>query len=143
MTDHLAAIQAGNVTKTNIIGIRKALNAMDRRSRGYSTGPTCPQLTFEECDEILGALYRHKPKVTGELHDSGIKVLRNRRYAKRLAPYAEIIASDDLAFKLIDFEDVARGYYVPIYEAASAKGSFAFRNVAWQSGGDGPEIVAD
>jgi hypothetical protein len=137
---HMAAIVSGEVTKTNIIGIRKALNANSRRERGYSIGRCSPQLTFEQCDELLSAIHKYQPRVVGELHDGGIAVLRNKRYAKQLAAYAPLIATV-VYFRLVDWQEWKDGYWTPVWEAVSPDKSFHFVNVPWQSGGNGPEIV--
>lgn len=137
MQKHLAAIQAGEVTKTNVIGIRKALNHVDRLSRGWSGNRSCA--TPEETDAVMAAIWEREPRVVGDLHDTGRKVLQNKRYRKRLAGVQDVI--DALtAFHLVDFEEVGRGYYVPVYVARSPVGEFRFVNVPWQSGGDGPEV---
>jgi len=137
MNKHLVAILQGVVDKSNVIGIRKALNAADRRRRGLSVSSTAPKLTLVECDELEMALRVHEPRVTGPLVESGLARLRNRRYRKRLASVADVIANLT-HFCLVGFEDGT-----PIYRACagSADNSFLFKNVAWQSGGDGPELV--
>lgn len=40
---HMAAVQSGTVTKTNIIGIRKLLNGSIRRAQGWSVGMSTPK----------------------------------------------------------------------------------------------------
>lgn len=151
---HLAAVKAGKVTRTNIIGIRKLLNGAVRRAAGWSVGMTAPLGTLDQADEILTAIRKHQPRVTGELHASGLKVLRNPRHAKRLADYADSIAAAD-HFRLVDFDQLGRdgAYSVPIYALWSTvppKGdaldggtyeALRFRNIPWQSGGNGPEII--
>ena len=105
---------------------------------------------------MLEMAHKYRPRVADELHEGGLKVLRNRRYAKRLEPFAASIAALD-HFRLVGFEDISRRgdgtHNVPVYAAWSTippKGdaldggtyeAFRFRNVPWQSGGDGPEIV--
>lgn len=151
---HLAAIERGEITRSNVIGIRKLLNGSARRAAGWFVGMTTPLGTLEQADAILDAIRKHRPRVAGELHDGGLKVLRNPRHAKRLAPYADSIAAAD-HFRLVDFEQMGRddAYSVPIYALWSTvppKGdaldggtyeAFRFRNIPWQSGGNGPEIV--
>ena len=140
---HIDAIAAGEVTKTNIIGLRKALNAMGRRRRGFSTSATSPKATDNDINLALTMIYRDRPKVTGELHDSGIKLLQSKRYAKRLAEYADVIAWPS-HFELCGFDQLGRygDHSVPIYRLVGQNGgSFRFRNIPWQSGGNGPEIV--
>ena len=138
MQKHLAAIQAGEVTKTNVIGIRKALNHVDRMSRGRPGN--CSSATPAETDAVMSAIWETQPRVTGDLHESGLEVLRSPRYRKRLASVQPVIDALE-SFHLVDYDEVAGGYYVPVYEARSPGGSFTFRNVPWQSGGDGPEVL--
>jgi hypothetical protein len=142
-TNHLDAIKAGEVTKTNVIGIRKAINTAWRRSRGYSVSTTAPKLTDEEVAEIEAALVKHQPKVAGDLHASGLKLLTSPRYKKRLAGISSILDTLE-SFHLIGFDRIGRNgcNSVPVYKARNAMGdAFTFRNIPWQSGGDGPEVI--
>lgn len=143
MRNHIADIKAGTVTKTNVIGIRKALNA-DARRVNHPSMRSCtdPKISHKALGAIIDALATRKPIVTGELHESGLKLLRSKRYAKRLAPVADIIA-DLESFRLIGFDDHgSHGQrYAPIYRATGAGKYFDFWNIPWQSGGDGPEIL--
>lgn len=135
---HLDAIALGAITKTNIIGIRKALNEYSRRCNRWSVNRV---VTAEEADAIMSAIYKHQPKVSGELHETGLKLLRDKRYKKRLAGVAHII-DDASTFHLVDFEEHDSAHFVPVYRLQSTGGAyFDFRNVPWQSGGNGPEIV--
>ena len=132
---HLAVVKSGNVTKSNVIGIRKAFNEFSMRS--YSRSTTAPQWTLEQVNAMEHALERYKPRVTGELHETGLTLLRSKRYAKRLAPVANIIA-EICYFELIRFDpinpDARTCKWVPVYGAVSRGGrSFAFRNIPWQS----------
>lgn len=141
--NHLADIKAGTVTKTNVIGIRKALNAASRTDNNWSNGCTSPRLTWIELDVILSALHSDQPIVTGELHETGVAQLTSKRYRKQLSEFADVIADID-HFRLVAFEpiDPRETHWTPIYRCIGANGhSFAFRNVPWQSGGNGPEIV--
>lgn len=153
---HLKAIAAGVVTKTNVIGIRKALAHVDRLRMGYSGNRS--NVTREEADAIEQALLESRPTVTGELVETGKRLLQSPRYAKRLADFAPALARID-HFRLIRFDRVqyqrGLGTLVPVY-AVWAKVPpcigpdpfppgvtyevFVFRNVPWQSGGNGPEI---
>lgn len=135
MNKHLEAILRGVVDKSNVIGIRKALNAAERRASGYSVSSTAPKLTADECTAIEAALAEHEPRVIGELVASGMDRLRNPRYRKRLASVADVVANLT-HFCLVGFDDGT-----PIYRACSATGSFLFKNVSWQAGGDGPELM--
>ena len=139
---HLDAIRAGEVTKTNVIGLRKLINATDRALSGYSTSVTACTVTFGELQEIRDALDEHRPRVTGALHDSGLALLKSPRYAKRMMHQRALI--DRIAsFHLVRLDEFnGQGNYVPIYQVRDASGSplFTFRNISWQSGGNGPEI---
>lgn len=137
---HMKAICSGEVGKTNVIGLRKVLNHTWRIQRGWSGNRV--NVTPEEAGQLESALERCQPKVTGELHASGLKLLQDRRYRKRLEPVADIIANLD-CFRLIGFTEAGdtNGHHVPVYRAIAKDGKkFTFYNVAWQSGGDGPQL---
>lgn len=143
---HLTAIHAGAVTKSNVIGIRKILAHVDRLRGGWSGNRS--NATPDEADALERALGACRPIVKDpQLHASGLALLRSRRYAKRWTPEQAAIIADLSTFQLMRFERVNRGKgsaIVPVYRAATAKNaSFAFMNIPWQSGGDGPEIVRD
>jgi hypothetical protein len=127
---HLAAIESGNVTKTNVIGIRKALNAAWRISRGYDGGRS--NATPQDAAALLEALEKRRPIVRYKLHESGVRLITGKRYAKRLAPVADKIAAL-MGFSLVGFEDVGRGHHIPIYEAWGYAGKFLFRVIPWQA----------
>lgn len=148
---HLAAIEAGKVTKSNVIGIRKILNHVARLRNGYSGNRS--NAAPADADALCAAIWRKRPRVAGELHDSGLKVLQSPRYKKRLASVADIIA--DLShFELVAFPHYDSGYFytAPIYRAVARDGrGFNFRNLPWQavaySSGDdltsGPVILPE
>jgi len=140
---HLAAIESGRVTRTNIIGLRKALNMDARRSAGWSIGVTAAKITSEELEHLLHLIATTHVIAHGDLHEAGLKVLRNKRHAKKWdATQAAIIEKFD-HFRLVRFDWIgARGEHcVPVYRAYGAGlQSFTFRNIPWQSGGKGPEI---
>lgn len=91
-----------------------------------------------------------RPTVAGELHESGLKVLRNRRYAKRWNDMQRAIINYPLlTFRLLRFDRVGR-YSVPVFLAVGDErmGSFAFRNIPWQTAyyaglDDGPRVVPE
>ena len=142
---HIAAIKAGEVTRTNVIGLRKALNNHERQERGYSVSVTATNIKPEERDLILDKLLPNSPPIVrGELHDTGIALLKNKRYAKQLERVADIVTNLD-HFRLVGFDYI--GQYgdktTPVYRAYDTKGnSFPFCNVPWQSGGHGPEVLS-
>lgn len=140
---HMAAVQSGVVEKTNVIGIRKAINSMEQ---GRETDTTT-QAIFQ----LEQAIAERRPTVAGALHDSGLKVLRNPRYAKRWTQRQQLTISNLDHFELLRFDRIGRGfrYSVPVYRAVSRSGgSFAFRNIPWQTAwtmnlDDGPRVVPE
>lgn len=141
---HLAAVQSGKVDKTNIIGIRKAINELERARDN----------TAEMIDvvfELEQAIVEQRPTVAGALHESGLKVLRNQRYAKRWTARQQLTIANLDHFELIRFDRLGANwrYSVPVYRVVSRSGgSFAFRNIPWQTAwtaglDDGPRVVAE
>lgn len=144
MASHLAAINGGTVTKTQVIGIRKAINHVERIRAGFSGNRS--NATAEELFEIEKRLRMREPIVTGELHTSGLKLLRDPRYAKRFDERQRcVIEASDAHFQLVRYDRCGRRgeYAVPVYRIIGGSGNFLFRNIAWQSGGVGPEIVPE
>lgn len=129
---HVDAINKGAVTSSNVIGLRKAINAAERRKRGYSVGRSSPQATAADILLALQAIKLKEPRVTGELVDSGKRLLQSRRYAKRLESVADIVA-DLEGFRLVRFDWINDSQVVPVYRAMSRRGSFTFRNIPWQT----------
>lgn len=133
---HMAAIRSGFITKTNVIGIRKALNTASRIGYGYSTSATAPRVTPREAIALEMVLEATEPQVIGDLHDSGLKVLRNPRYRKRFNEKQHGIIDRLHHFKLVRFDYIGRNGFqcVPVFRAVDATGqSFHFRNIPWQS----------
>lgn len=140
---HYDAIKAGQVTKTNIIGLRKFINRMERWGNGWS-GHKLTESDANDIFDVEQSLQRVSPVVVGELHDSGLALLRSPRYKKRWDDYQRSVIDELCAFRLVRFERIgSRGQYaVPVYNAVGFNGrSFLFWNIPWQSGGNGPEIV--
>lgn len=145
LTIHLDAIRSGEVTKTNVIGMRKAINMVARKSSGGSVPETCPD--WRDMEELEEALYAASPRVApGELHDGGLKVLRNPRYRSRWSKAQAAIIADLDHFELVRYDMLGkRGEYAqPVYRAVDTQGAaFVFVNVPWQSGGRGPEVLSE
>ena len=140
---HLAAINSGLVTKTNVIGLRKLINGMERMQAGWSVSKALARSVDDFCAyDVEELLERRKPFVAGELVQSGIDLLRSKRYRKRLERVRAIV--DDIrSFQLIRFDRIGRRgeYAVPVYRCNSWAGEFFdFRQIPWQSGGKGPDI---
>jgi hypothetical protein len=122
---------------------RGRLLADARRSSGWSTSSTAPKMTSDQVWDLVEAIEDARPRVTGELHETGLAQLQSRRYRKQLASVADLVA-DIVEFRLVGFEMTGRRgeYAVPRYRAIASNGKgFDFINIPWQSGGNGPELV--
>ncbi|NJS14064.1 MAG: hypothetical protein HC788_04910 [Sphingopyxis sp.] len=113
---HLDAIRAGVVDRSNVIGLRKLINASERQAAGYSVSVTACTISGDDLLTIENALATCKPIVTGDLHETGLKLLRSPRYAKRLQWQQTHIARIH-AFRLVRFDRIgARDLQsVPVY----------------------------
>lgn len=130
---HRTAVMAGVVSKANVTGIKKLINAAERREQGYSTSSTAPKATVTETLELRRLIAEREPAVAVDLHASGLKVLRNPRYAKRWNERGRAIIDRLSSFRLVGFDIVGHGNAVPVYRAISRLGpSFIFRNIPWQ-----------
>lgn len=142
---HLAAIRSGLVSKTNVIGIRKACNAANRRAAGYSVSCTAPKVTASEVWAALDLIRELRPRVDAALHASGAAILNSKRYAKRWGAHERAVIAGLSHFELAGFDCLPSPNDLqvsPVYRAVAKDGaSFRFWNIAWQSGGDGPEVI--
>lgn len=138
---HMKAICEGYVTKSNVIGLRKVFNHQARLDR-YRSGDRI-NVKPQEVDDLMSALERLQPKVVGELHDSGVKLLQSKRYRSRFTDAQRAIIADIDCFRLVGYLEVGNlWHHVPAYRVIGKNGDkFTFYNVPWQSGGNGPEIV--
>lgn len=130
----MAAIEAGAVTKTNVIGIRKAINHVERLRHGWSGNRS--NVTAEEADTIEAALKAREPRVAGELFLSGLDILESPRWRDRFTGNERDIIEDLDVIKLVRFDRFGRNgeYSVPVYRALGRSGdSFLYRNIPWQS----------
>ncbi|TXH49163.1 MAG: hypothetical protein E6Q97_23240 [Desulfurellales bacterium] len=143
---HLEAIKSGAITKTNVIGLRKAVNTFAKQSRGWSTGCTSPIVSRKDLLEINQAIALNEPRVSRELDASGRKVLQDRRYRKHWTEsQARIIATLD-HFRFVGFHEIDRAHFVPIYKAIAPGGSFNFIVIPWQTAyafglQSGPQVI--
>lgn len=130
---HKAAILRGEITKTNVIGIRKALNHAARLCDGFSGNRS--NVTVAEARELHRLLIAREPRVVGDLHETGLKVLRSRRWRNRFTDRQAIIIERLDHFRLVGFDQLDTGlHHVPVYRAVSRSGwDFCFRNIPWQS----------
>lgn len=136
MNKHAKAIEAGEVTRSNVIGLKKAISADNRRRQGWSVSQTAPKLRGVELSKTLGRLTVVQPRVTGELVESGRKALADRRYRSRLkkAGALDIVDSGIAGFRLVDFWTEGDAGPYPVYEAQGCNGrAFAFYHVPWQA----------
>ena len=139
---HLAAIESGQIDRGNVTGIRKLVSSSIKASRGWRVGGGQAKASLEDVESVLSAIMERKPLATGDLHDNGQKVIRNRRHRRALEGVASI-ADTVTGFRLVDYELRGRigDYFVPIWRAESPAGWFDFINIPWQSGGNGPEVL--
>lgn len=143
---HMKAIKSGTIDKTTVIGMRKALNAIEKADRFGGSWANPKGMTAEQVCELHIAIQHIKPMIAkdSDLHKSGVKVLQSKRYRKRIAQTAlasEIVATIE-RFELVDFEMYDDVHFTPVYRVTGANGNrFRFRNVPWQAGGNGPEVV--
>lgn len=140
---HADSIRSGKIDRSNVIGLRKALNAYERRLRGYSVSRTQTIMSDAERQEFESLLASVRPSVSLQLYESGFVMLKNPRYRKQLASVADTIA-DLQDIKLVGFyrHNGRMLNYTPVYRACDSKGkSFAFYCVPWQSGGNGPRLI--
>lgn len=100
---HTAAVTAGTVEKTNVIGIRKAINAIERG--GFSDKEIDALFKLEE------TIAERRPVVAGALHESGLKVLRNPRYKNRWTEAQREIIGGLHYFQLVRFDRPASAEY--------------------------------
>jgi hypothetical protein len=153
---HMRAICGDAVTKSNVIGLRKILNAQARKDAGLSISRVAPAVTAKEVADLVRAMEERQPRVVGELHDSGVKLLRAaaKRYRSRFTEETRAAMESVAYFRLIGFVAHSDLQFVPAYRVFSAAGParegygegqprphFAFYNPSWQSGGNGPEIL--
>lgn len=130
---HLASIESGKITRSNIIGIRKAFNAFEK-SRRWGGSWKAPAMTADEYSRAESLIDRFHPTALGELHEGGLKVLRNPRYAKRWNEREQRIIAGAARFDLIRFDWLNATHCVPVFRVISRDcESFAFRNVPWQT----------
>lgn len=147
MARHLAAIQSGNVTKTNVIGLRKAINHVARLEAGLSGNRS--KATGAEVREALDALARLEPLVRGDLHESGVRLISSARWRKRFSEAERAVIASLEGFRLVRFDWIDSYHVTPVYRACGAAGSFLFRNVPWQTAlyvadaESGPEVVRE
>lgn len=79
-------------------------------------------------------LEHYKPLVCGDLHESGLRVLQSRRYAKRWTDEQRAIIADAAAFRLVRFDWLDSLHCNPVYQVETADGrAFCFRVVPWQT----------
>lgn len=142
---HIAAIQSGNVTKTNVIGLRKALNHIARLEEGWSGNRS--NATPEEVAEAVAALAAREPLVRGDLHASGVRIVTSPRWWRRFNQRQHEVIRTLHGFRLVRFDYVDSTHVTPVFRAVGETGDFLFRNVPWQTvafggeGESGPQVV--
>jgi hypothetical protein len=139
---HIAAIRH-TVTRSNIIGIRKALNAFHRNVNGWSISCTSPVWTYDMFRQAMDAVQRYQPVISGDMHESGIATLQRavRRYKGRFNAAQSAIIADIWHFRLAGWHLDDNNYY-PVIRVTARNGEwFDFINIPWQSNSNGPTVV--
>jgi hypothetical protein len=130
LSRHHAAITMGNVTKTNVIGLRKLFNAAARLEAGHDAREN---VNGAQIAVLRDALALHEPWVAGELVASGLKLLSSPRWRKRFNDAEQAVIADLDGFKLVRFDWIDSLHVTPVYRACGRNGgSFLFRNLPWQ-----------
>lgn len=138
MQKHLDAIAAGSVTATNVIGLRKAANHVARLRAGWSGNRS--SATQAEVDAAFDALAKYEPVVRGDLHASGVRLLTNKRWAKRFDAAQTDVIRTLHGFRLVRFDLIDAAHVTPVYRACGETGSFLFRNIPWQTVSFRPDL---
>jgi hypothetical protein len=140
---HMTAIADKRIERTNIIGMRKMINVSLRADYGLSNSPMATVVPISDIDSLYQAIYNNRPTVLGELHDSGVKLLQNRRYKNRWTSAQQFTIDRIAQFQLVDWFSVGRFHVTPVYRVIGFDGvPFDFHNLSWQSGGNGPTVVS-
>jgi hypothetical protein len=140
---HMMAIANKQIERTNIIGMRKMINASLRADHGLSTSRCSTVVPMSDIDSLYRAIYHSCPIVLGELHDSGVKLLQDRRYKSRWTPAQQFTIDRIAQFQLVNWYNFDRFHVTPVYRVIGFDGApFDFHNLAWQSGGNGPKVVS-
>lgn len=144
------AINSGVVGERFIRGMAKALNAGDRRARGYSTSMTATKLSSAQLQTLLEMVQTEKPRIEPGQAAKGLAYLMDHCWT----PKGKLRASCNLSgacrehlasythFTLEGFSDAGGNcaYYLPIYRVHGKTGSFSYTMRSWQAGGSGPEV---
>ena len=99
MQRHLDAIKAGQVTATNVIGIRMGANHVARLREGWAGNRS--NATPAEVEAVFSALAEHEPLVRGDLHASGVRIVYSKRWAKRFGPVETEVIRTLHGFRLV------------------------------------------
>lgn len=141
---HWHAITARKVvSRSNIIGIRKALNNAARWEAGWSCNKG--MIDPERAAQLLSAVYRHIPAVDGQQLAFGRAYLRKPRNMRKLTDYQrDIVTSDAPLIFLVDYLEGPNRTFRPVFrvERLYGGGHFCYTVTPWQAGGDGLEVVS-
>jgi hypothetical protein len=150
---HMAQLDTGYYPEGFIQGLRKAMHNRDRKSLGWSTSKSFSGMTSEEIDALLDRISFESPVITPEQAAKGLawlldkwKTPKGRERKNNPFSSREISVLENFRrFRLVDFYNVSQAMmalYVPVYRVEAHDGSsFDYYAAAWQSGGNGPEII--
>jgi hypothetical protein len=150
---HMAQLDTGYYPEGFIQGLRRAMHNRDRKSLGWSTSKSFSGMSSDEVDTLTSRISSEKPVITPEQSAKGLAWLMSkwktpRGQERKRNPFnvkQQQVLENFRRFRLIGFEDISgamMALYVPIYRVESLAGnSFDYYAAAWQSGGNGPEII--
>lgn len=152
---HLREIESGIYSHGMVRGLCKAGATLDRIQSRLSVGPTATKMTFNEFDKLVSLLGVRKPLAEKARQDMAVKLLLNLQFTPKgaqrknapLKPFqrAALMALQDI--RIVGLVEVARGWngalWYPVFQVTGINGDmFNYYHVSWQSGGKGPEILA-
>lgn len=135
---HMASLQSGQISRSNIIGLRKAFNADAQRP--YQ-GRTSSKINSAHVEAYWQAISDYKPEVTGDWLESGKAQLASKRYRSRWNPRQAAIIADIATIQLVGIDWIDNRHCTFIYRATGRNGdTLTYINTPWQSGGNGPTV---
>jgi hypothetical protein len=135
---YMAALATGSVGESFVRGLKKALNASDRRECGYSVSSTAPKITASELNAILASIANNPPRIEPVQEAKGLKWLRSRKVQRELGERERRIVAEFDHFTLSDMYDAGSNsvaFMIPVYTVHATDGySFTYYAGSWQSG---------
>lgn len=138
MLDYLKAVQSGTVGASFVRGFSCAMNAADRREKGFSVSNTAPKMETDDVRRVLEAIAHCNPDIDASLAAKGLKWLQSASVQRKLGERERRIVGDFDHYTLAGFADgrgQAVAYTLPVWRVHSrSHGSFDYYAGSWQSG---------